>query len=126
MRILQLLPEEIESLIEEQIVLLHSGHGSNKRINYLKKQLSIIIRRKRIVKNKNISRIIIDPLVTKQTHECAICFEIHPFTNLLKTRCNHYFGKQCYNNWRTLCKEKVTCPCCRKVNPPISFFINIF
>lgn len=138
MILLQMSSEEIESLIEEQRELLRTGQYSkvvcHNKMQYLKKQFNIIKRkelkqiRKYMKNNKNISKIVINPLISKQTHECAICFEIRHFSKMLKTNCNHYFCTNCYDTWSNICtnrkkSQKTTCPCCRKVNPTTSLFV---
>ena len=135
MLLLQIPSEEIELLIEEQRELLRTGQYSkevcHKQMEYLKNQFNVIKRKefKQLRKNnKNISKTVINPLISKQTHECAICFEIPPFSKTLKTNCGHYFCRDCYNNWSNTCSNskqflKTTCPCCRKINPSSSLFV---
>ena len=120
---LEISSKEIESLIEEQRNLLKNGDSNKEecyaRMDYLKKQFNIIIKKERKI-NENVVHL------TNQTNLCAICFNIHPFKKLLKTSCNHYFGIECFNKWSKSCKntrlKNVTCPNCRTVNPKLSFF----
>lgn len=138
MLLLQIPSEEIELLIEEQRELLRTGQYSKEvchnKMQYLKKQFNIIKRkelkqiRKYMKNKKNISKIVIEPLISKQTYECAICFEIPHISKILKTNCGHYFCRDCYNKWSNTCTNskqflKTTCPCCRKVNPSSSLFV---
>jgi hypothetical protein len=45
--------------------------------------------------------------------ECNICMDIYNLDNIvIKLGCRHEFHKDCIENW--LCKEKITCPVCRK------------
>lgn len=44
---------------------------------------------------------------------CNICFENYKKEDIIKKlKCNHIFHNDCLHDW--LCKEKVTCPTCRK------------
>lgn len=41
---------------------------------------------------------------------CNICYEGN---NLIKTKCNHHFHKQCLEKWYTNHESGHVCPCCR-------------
>lgn len=48
-----------------------------------------------------------------QNTQCNICMEDYVTGDTLTTlHCKHVFHKSCIQNW--LCKERVTCPVCRK------------
>ena len=80
-------------------------------------------RKSRIIESNYIT---IDKNVT-QDRECAICLEIHPYNELIKTDCNHYFGNLCYSKWVIKSfknnKNNIFCPLCKKKNPTTSIFI---
>ena len=72
-----------------------------------------------IISEKNFEKIetleILDDDLEKMYQEsnCNICFENYIKNDTLKKlNCNHIFHKDCLYDW--LCKEKVTCPTCRK------------
>lgn len=46
---------------------------------------------------------------------CNICMDEYKISDIVTTLyCKHVFHKSCIHNW--LCKERVTCPICRKDN----------
>jgi len=48
-----------------------------------------------------------------QGKECNICMDNYNVDNIVvKLGCRHEFHKECIENW--LCKEKISCPVCRK------------
>ena len=69
----------------------------------------------------NSGRINVDTCLLKQPKECSICFEKHPFNDLIRTECNHYFGKSCYERWIL---SNNSCPYCRNQNPNIFLFVE--
>lgn len=48
-----------------------------------------------------------------QPQECSICFETN--TELIKTRCNHYFHRECLQTWCH--NHHNSCPMCRADDP---------
>lgn len=57
-----------------------------------------------------------DPPSESHTEQCSICMENENIHKLEKTFCNHYFHKECLNNWK---KKNPCCPLCRTELPPI-------
>ena len=113
--------QEIELLINEQRNLLASGNYSKNichyNMGYLKRKYNVSVGLK--------ERINVDTCVLKQSKECSICYTNHPFNDLLKTNCNHYFGRSCYLKWKNRCPaNRVTCPYCRESNPGIFLFVE--
>lgn len=54
-----------------------------------------------------------DKCLDVQNTQCSICMEDYVTDDTLTTlHCKHVFHKSCIQNW--LCKERVTCPVCRK------------
>lgn len=59
---------------------------------------------------------------TIQKNVCSICLELPDYNDLLKTNCNHYYCKTCYDGWMQICIKHnttydISCPNCRKKNP---------
>jgi hypothetical protein len=52
-------------------------------------------------------------LIEYESKECNICMDTYKIDDIvIKLGCNHLFHVNCIKNW--LCKEKITCPVCRK------------
>ena len=109
--------QSIEVLIDEQRELLnnqvYSTEVCHHNMSYLKSMFN---------KSQNIfnsGQISVNTNLLKQTKTCSICLEEHPFNDLLRTECNHYFGKSCYERWVA---SNNSCPYCRNQNPRIFLF----
>ena len=119
---LTLTTQSIEVLIDEQRNLLNNGFSKNvchHNMGYLKTMSN---RSQSIL---NSGKIDLNTNLLKQPKECSICFEKHPFNDLLKTDCNHYFGKSCYERW---VETNNSCPYCRNKTPITFLFVenNLF
>jgi hypothetical protein len=56
---------------------------------------------------------------------CGICLESHIKKETIECCCSHSFGKECFKNWITTCKnknKKITCPNCRNKIKSITHF----
>lgn len=54
-----------------------------------------------------------DNLIEYEGKDCNICMDTYKVDDtIIKLGCNHLFHKNCIKEW--LCKEKITCPVCRK------------
>ena len=65
---------------------------------------------------------------TIQKNLCSICLELPDYNDLLRTNCNHYYCKKCYDGWMQTCIKygttyDVSCPNCRKKNPKIQEYV---
>ena len=74
-----------------------------------------------------------DPLETTQIidrsvleeycdNECVICQEIPKYKDAVRTDCNHYYCKNCWDSWINTPSSNKNCPTCRKVMPNITGF----
>ena len=53
---------------------------------------------------------------TKHAEMCRVCMEHHAYKDIIKTSCNHHFGKKCFSKWIRNCfvnYREVTCALCR-------------
>jgi hypothetical protein len=64
---------------------------------------------------KNTSKILLFFINYKKQQRCIICLSKNR-KNLIKTKCNHYYHKECIIKW---CEISNTCPACRFINPII-------
>ena len=115
---IQLRTDQVDILIDEQRRLLRSGDYSKDtcfhNMGYLKQKYN---------ESAYGNKTYLNTKFLKQTKQCSICFENHEFNKLLKTDCGHYFGICCYSRWeKSLKKNQVTCPYCRKLNPEVTLF----
>lgn len=52
--------------------------------------------------------------VVDRGNDCAVCLtDFSSSEKLTLIGCGHYYHKKCYEKWKTLKGEKVTCPTCR-------------
>lgn len=93
--------------------------------NFTLSQLSILIRRKKTLKKKNLKKIEKEIEKRKNNKEemlveeiCSICFLNEEENDLFtKTKCNHFFHRRCLLEWinyRKKKEEEVNCPVCRR------------
>ena len=88
-------------------------------INNIIKFLFLSTNNKNGKNNKNTSKILLYFINYKkqqqQQQRCIICLDKNK-KNLIKTKCNHYYHKECIKKW---CEISNTCPACRFINPII-------
>ena len=109
----------IEKMIENEYDLFSKNQTKNaeevlekniKELMELKKRSEIDI--------SFIEKIIVPPVPykvyasKKRSYECAICLDDEiPQNSIARTQCNHYFHKDCINDWVETGNN--TCPICR-------------
>lgn len=78
-----------------------------------------IVSRNHIVRSKVIARRKLEePCPT----ECSICQETPKYKDAVCTGCNHYYCKECLENWMNTEGSNKKCPTCRKDIPIITSF----
>jgi hypothetical protein len=55
-------------------------------------------------------------------NECVICQEIPKYKDAIRTECNHYYCKTCWESWMNATSTNKNCPTCRKNRPTVSHF----
>lgn len=55
-------------------------------------------------------------------NECVICQEIPKYKHALRTECNHYYCKSCWESWMNATSTNKNCPTCRKNKPAVTTF----
>jgi hypothetical protein len=55
-------------------------------------------------------------------NDCAICQEIPKYKDAIRTECNHYYCKTCWESWMAATSSNKKCPTCRKNTPTVTIF----
>ena len=55
-------------------------------------------------------------------NECVICQEIPKYKAAIRTECNHYYCKTCWDSWMNVTTTNKSCPTCRKDRPTVTAF----
>lgn len=54
--------------------------------------------------------------------ECAICQETPKHKDAVRTKCNHYYCKKCWDCWMDAVASNKSCPTCRNDKPQATTF----
>lgn len=54
--------------------------------------------------------------------ECEVCFDSHKKDKILTTDCAHKYCITCWSNWMRSSQSNKTCPTCRTVCPPVTYY----
>jgi hypothetical protein len=54
--------------------------------------------------------------------ECAICQETPKHEDAVRTKCNHYYCKKCWEGWMDAPASNKSCPTCRNDKPQATSF----
>ena len=54
--------------------------------------------------------------------ECAICQETPKYEDAVRTKCNHYYCKKCWECWMDAATSNKSCPTCRNDKPQATSF----
>ena len=54
--------------------------------------------------------------------ECNVCFEYYTKDNILTTECKHQYCITCWATWMANPQSNKSCPCCRTVCPPVTYY----
>ena len=61
-------------------------------------------------------------LEEKCPSQCAICQDIPKHKDAICTECNHYYCKECWEQWMNTVNGRKYCPTCRKSMPRITSY----
>lgn len=55
-------------------------------------------------------------------NDCHICFDTHKKDKILTTECGHKYCITCWSTWMSTSQNNKTCPTCRTVCPPVTYY----